>query len=117
MARAFRAQRLVVMFPSGRLARPTWRGLEEREWTTTLANLAQRYRAPVVPTHIRARNSWLYYLLYVLNDELKDMTLFRELLNKQGHSYRISIGPPMPAEGELDDATAAIRRYVLEELG
>ena len=117
MVRAFRAQRLIVMFPSGRLARPTWRGLEERQWTTTMANLAQRYRAPVVPVHISARNSWLYYLLYVLNDELKDMTLFRELLNKEQHRYRIRIGPPMAAEGELADATAAIRRYVLEELG
>ena len=116
MVRAFRAGRIIVMFPSGRLARPTVRGLQEREWTTTDANLAQRYGVPVLPAHIRARNSWLYYLLYVLNDELKDMTLFRELLNKEGQPYRIRVGAPMSAQGDVAEATAAIRRRVLEDL-
>tara|TARA_A100001037_G_scaffold304356_1_gene340856 strand:+ start:8032 stop:8829 length:798 start_codon:yes stop_codon:yes gene_type:complete len=116
MVRAFRAGRIIVMFPSGRLARPTVRGLQEREWTTTVANLAQRYGVPVLPAHIRARNSWLYYLLYVLNDELKDMTLFRELLNKEGQPYRIRVGAPMSAQGDVAEATAAIRRRVLEDL-
>ena len=99
MVRAFRSERLIVIFPSGRLARPTLRGLVERGWTPTAVNLAQKYRCPIVPMHIRGRNSWLYYLLYAINTELKDMTLFRELLNKTGQPYRIRIAEPFDPHG------------------
>ena len=116
MVRAFKNERLIVMFPSGRLARPSWRGLEERDWTTSLASLARKYQAPVVPLHIKAHNSWLYYLLYLLNTELRDMTLFRELLNKYQHPYRLTIGAPLQVAGDAHQETQRIRDKVLNEL-
>ena len=45
--------------------------------------LARRFSAPIVPLHIRARNSWLFYALSQLSHELRDITLFHELLNKE----------------------------------
>ena len=114
MVRAFREERLVVIFPSGRLARPSLTGLVEREWTSTAASLARKYACPIVPAHIKARNSWFYYLLYALNTELKDMTLFRELINKERWKYRIRFGPGIDASGGLDPAqlTAELRSFV-----
>ena len=55
-------------------------------------NLALKYDTPVIPMHVHGRNSWLYYLFYFLHEELRDMTLFRELFNKSGQTYRITIG-------------------------
>ncbi len=114
MVRAFRQDRLVVIFPSGRLARPSLKGLIEREWTTTAVNLARKYACPIVPAHLKARNSWLYYLLYAINTELKDMTLFRELINKERWKYRIRFGPEIDAGGSSDPArlTAEMRSFV-----
>ena len=114
MVRAFREDRLVVIFPSGRLARPSFRGLIEREWTPTAVGLARKYGCPIVPAHIKARNSWFYYLLYALNTELKDMTLFRELINKQRWKYRIRFAPGIDASGDSDSAqlTAELRSFV-----
>ncbi|MEZ5559921.1 MAG: 1-acyl-sn-glycerol-3-phosphate acyltransferase [Pseudomonadales bacterium] len=116
MARAFGESRLIVIFPSGRLARPTPTGLVEREWMPSAVNLAQRYGAPIVPMHIRARNSWLYYLFYLVDQELRDMTLFRELLNKRGHPYRIRVGEPFRPEGDARALTCALRRFVAEDM-
>ncbi len=116
LVRAFRDQKLVVMFPSGRLAKPTLKGLVEREWTTTAVNLAQKYACPIVPMHIVARNSFLYYLLYAINTELKDMTLFRELLNREGKHYRIQIGKSIEPLGDAIELTTAIRAFVAEEM-
>ena len=116
MARAFRGRKLVIMFPSGRLARPTWRGLVEREWVTTPVNLAQRYACPILPMHVQGRNSLLYYVLYAINTELKDMTLFRELLNKEGKRYRITIGRPIKPDGDSKRLTALIQQFVAEEM-
>ena len=114
LVRAFREDRLVVIFPSGRLARPTLKGLVEREWTATAVSLARKYACPMVPAHIKARNSWLYYLLYAINTELKDMTLFRELINKAGWKYRIRFAPGIDAGGSSDAAqlAAEMRSFV-----
>lgn len=116
MVRAFRDRKLVVIFPSGRLARPTLHGLVEREWVTAPVNLAQRYECPILPMHIVGRNSLLYYVLYAINTELKDMTLFRELLNKQGKRYRINIGEPIHPGGDAKRVTTMIRRFVAEDM-
>jgi putative hemolysin len=116
MVRAFRDDRLIVIFPSGRLARPTIRGLVERDWTPTAVNLAQKYGCPIVPMHIQGKNSWLYYFLYFVNTELKDMTLFRELLNKQGQRYRIKLAAPFRPEGDTHALTLALREFVTTEL-
>jgi len=116
MVRAFRGGKLVVIFPSGRLARPTLRGLVEREWVTAPVNLAQRYACPIVPMHIAGRNSLLYYLLYAINTELKDMTLFREVLNKAGKRYDIAIGKPIQPAGDIRRLTDRIQRFVANEM-
>lgn len=116
MVRAFRDDKLVVIFPSGRLARPTLRGLVEREWVTAPVNLAQRFGCPILPMHISGRNSLLYYLLYAINTELKDMTLFRELLNKEGKNYRIDIGQPIDPSGDVKRLTKMIRHFVADEM-
>lgn len=116
LVRAFREDRLIVIFPSGRLARPTARGLVERGWTPTAVNLAQKYQCPIVPMHVRSRNSWLYYLLYAISTELRDMTLFRELLNKTGQPYRIRIAEAFDPMGDARLITIALREFVADEM-
>lgn len=116
MVKAFREQRLVVIFPSGRLARPTLQGLVEREWEPSALSLAMKYRAPVTPMHISGHNSWLYYLFYAIHHELRDMTLFRELLNKRRQVYHLRIGDPFMPGGDPRELTRALRSFVTEHL-
>lgn len=116
MVQAFRQKRLVVIFPSGRLAQPTWRGLIERPWMPTAVSLAQKYGCPLVPIHLTGRNSWVYYLCYLLSTELRDMTLFRELLNKRGYPYRVRVGEAIHPEGDPKAVTDALRVFVTEQL-
>lgn len=114
--RAFRGQRVVVIFPSGRLARPTIRGLVEREWLPTAVSIAQKYQSPILPMYIEGRNSWLYYLLCLVNDELRDMTLFRELFNKRFQTYRVRLGEPFYADGDTKLITPALRAFVADDM-
>ncbi len=113
---AFRRERLVVIFPSGRLARPTLQGLRERPWQTTAVNLARKFYAPVIPMHILARNSLLFYCFWLIHEELRDITLFRELLNKEARVYDVSIGPAFSATDDAQAATAALCRIVTERM-
>ena len=123
MVRAFRDDRLVIIFPSGRLAQPTLLGLRERAWQTTAMNLAVKYSPPVVPMHIRGHNSVLYYLFYILHEELRDMTLFRELFNKSNARYQLTMGAAFDPRSMLtlygeDIAvmTEQLRRFVSESM-
>jgi putative hemolysin len=116
LAEAFRGERLIVIFPSGRLARPTLGGLQERGWHPSALSLAQKYGSPVIPMHVSARSSWLYYLFYLVNQELRDMTLFRELLNKRGHGYRIRIAEPFVPTGDPRELTLQLRTFVAEAM-
>ena len=113
---AFRQERLIVIFPSGRLAQPTIRGLVERPWQPTALNLAQKYGAPVLPMHIRGVNSALFYFFWFVNTELRDMALFRELLNKRGQKYRIRIGDAFEPAGEVKALTESLQAFVERDL-
>ena len=116
MLRAFRDERAIVIFASGRLARPTPIGLIEREWLASGVSLAQKYECPIVPMHITGHNSALYYLLWFLNTELKDMTLFRELLNKTNQRYHIRLGAPILSNEDATSLTPKIRSFVVSDL-
>lgn len=109
--RAFEAERCVVLFPSGRLAfMDENKTLTEQEWLPSVAIFARKYECPVVPVHIEMRNSWLYYWFWKINTELRDITLFHELLNKKGKTYKMTFGEPIPPGGLKGDPKVVAER-------
>ena len=116
IVRAIRDERAVVVFPSGRLAQPSIKGLKERPWQATALSFAHKYELPVVPIHIKGRNTAFYYATWYINTELKDMTLFRELLNKTGQPYRLKVGRPFQVEGDVQACTKQLQDWVLTDL-
>lgn len=119
--RAFDEGRCVIIFPSGRLGYLTFknlvtlRGLSEREWQSSMVGLADRYNAPIVPMRIDARNSAMFYAFSWLSNELRDVTMFHELLNKRGARYRVSIARPLTVDQLPEDnaeATSCLQDYV-----
>lgn len=114
--RALDAGRIGLIFPSGRLAKRQGLALCERPWMASAAMIARKFGVPVIPLHIRARNSALFYLLDAIHPTLRDVTLFNEVLNKAGQPYRITIGRPIdPAclPRGSDEAIAVLREAVL----
>jgi putative hemolysin len=116
---AMHDERCIVMFPAGKLAGLTLKGLVDKPWASTAASLARKYDAPIAPLHIQSRNSVLYYLFCMLNAELRDITLFHELLNKAGTRFALTFGPLMkPAQlpANARQASDYIRHIITQEL-
>jgi putative hemolysin len=114
-AATFDAERLLMIFPSGALAQMRNGKLTDEPWMPTAVSLARKNKAPVTPLHIAGRNSRLYYTFCGLNRELRDITLFRELLNKQGDKFHLTFGPQIPVEhlnGDPQAVTDKLRDYV-----
>ena len=117
---AFKAERCVVVFPAGRMAEWSWaaRALKERAWMPTAVSLARKFAAPIVPLGVDQRLSLAYYVAAHVSDEVKNMTVFHELLAKRGARYRLTFGPP-PALRDLppDEAAATdVLRAMCEDL-
>ncbi|GHA99659.1 lysophospholipid acyltransferase [Algimonas arctica] len=116
MRQAIKAEKCIVIFPSGRLARMSWRGLVDQPWETSAATVARKYKVPIIPLRIQARNSALYYCFSRLNAELRDITLFREMLNKKHRLFRLTFGEviaPDTLPDNANDSTARLRTTVL----
>ena len=104
---AFEAERCVVMFPAGRLARERNGVLTDPEWAPTAASMARKYDAPVIPMHVTGPYSRLFHLFDKVSQELRDVTLFHELLNKAGKPFGVDVGLPIPADRLDVDAAKA----------
>nr|WP_283255009.1 lysophospholipid acyltransferase family protein [Marivita sp. GX14005] len=114
--RALRDGRLGVIFPAGRLAKRRGTRLHERAWMPSAAMLARKFDLPVIPIHIRARNSALFYLFDAIHPTLRDITLFHETLNKDRQTYEIRIGEPISPKAlpeNSEDGITLLRRATL----
>ena len=113
---AFEAERCVVLFPAGRLARQDPSGqLTDPPWAATAASLARKYEAPIVPIHVAGPRSTLFHTFDRFSEELRDVTLFHEMLNKRGRKFQLVVGPVIaPSRLDIDaaKATFALKAYV-----
>ena len=116
---AFEAERCVVMFPAGRLAREKNGQVVDPEWAPTAASLARKYGAPVTPMHVTGPYSRLFHLFDKISPELRDVTLFHELLNKADKPFGVAVGQPIPPD-RLDvdaaKATQALKAFTEQTL-
>jgi putative hemolysin len=113
---AMEAERALVIFPSGRLARRGADGaLADPPWMSSALSIARKYEAAVVPLHLSGPWSTLFHLFNRFSQELRDITLFHELLNKRGREFSLIIGQPIAPETLDPDATTAtlaLKAYV-----
>jgi putative hemolysin len=78
-------------------------------------SLARKYAAPIVPVHLTGPRSNLFHLFDKRWKEMRDITLFHELLNKKGRRFWLIVGAPIDPEalpGDATEATEALKRYV-----
>lgn len=118
-SQAFSEEQCLVIFPSGRLAEKIDGDLVDKGWFPTAVSLARKNKAPVTPMHMRAANSNLYYTLSKLSGELRDITLFYELLNKQKDIFELTFGPEIQPEqlsGDPQAVTDQLKDYVENSL-
>jgi len=117
---AFERDRCVVVFPAGRLAtRDRSSVLSDPLWQPSAVSLARKYAAPVVPIHMIGPWSTLFHAFDRVSQELRDITLFHEMLNKRGKTFRLIVGQPIAPEAldaDAGAATAALKTYVEHHL-
>jgi len=117
---AMEAERALMIFPAGRLAMEDATGvLTDPPWMASAVSLARKYAAPIIPIHLTGPRSNLFHLFDKRWKEMRDITLFHELLNKKGRRFSLIVGAPIDPEslpGDAAEATEALKRYVERQL-
>lgn len=110
---AMEAERALMVFPSGRLAVRAPDGvLTDKPWMPTALSIAAKYDAPVVPMHVAGPWATLFHFFNRFSPELRDITLFHELLNKRGQRFDLTVGPPIPPGAVDGEHCEALKTYV-----
>ena len=112
---ALEARRALAIFPAGRIARLDRDGLSDPPWAQTPITLARRHQAPLVPVHVAGPASTLFRLFDKLSVELRDITLFHEMLNQTGRRFDLIFGPAIPPDA-LPDEIEVLKEYVERRL-
>ena len=74
----------VIIFPAGEVSRAGAKGIRDRNWLPGFIQLANTTRSPILPIHITAQNSALFYAISRISQPLSMLMLPREMLRFKG---------------------------------
>ncbi|CAI1616164.1 2-acyl-glycerophospho-ethanolamine acyltransferase [Serratia quinivorans] len=100
-------QGALILFPAGEVSRMSPKGIRDGHWHTGFLRLAAKARAPIVPIHISARNSNLFYFTSLVYRPLSTLLLVREMFQQQGGRIKIRVGGRIPFTNWHDGHTSA----------
>lgn len=87
----------VIFFPAGEVSRASLGGVKDSHWKSGFIKIAQRTFTPVLPVHIDARNSSLFYALSYIYKPLSAFLLGHELMRSRSNKpLAFKIGEIVP---------------------
>ncbi len=109
----------IILFPAGEVSRITPKGVRDGQWQNGFLKLAKKTRSPILPIHIKAKNSAWFYSLSTLYKPLGTMLLVQEMFNKKNQEIKFKVGAPIPysAFADLKESDAELcqrfRKHVI----
>lgn len=83
---------VLIFFPAGEVSRPTRTGIRDKKWHSGFIKLANKLRAPLLPMHIQAHNSLLFYASTLVSPTLSMLLLMQQMFRRQHSRLPIKIG-------------------------
>ncbi len=111
---ALRREECVIVFPAGEVSRMSPRGIRDGRWRRGFLRFARLADAPVLPVHVRARNSALFYGTSAMFKPAATALLAREMFARRQGQVRLRVGEAKRIEADADAATVMrdVRRAV-----
>ena len=86
----------VIIFPAGEVSRFGPSGIRDGRWHKGFLRLAARAKAPILPIHVRGRNSVSFYTASLLAKPLSTLMLIGEMFRRQNKPLKMTIGGLIP---------------------
>ncbi|UTA46660.1 lysophospholipid acyltransferase family protein [Simiduia sp. 21SJ11W-1] len=108
VVQALEAECAVIVFPAGEVSRASPLGIRDGRWQTGFLHFIRKTKASLLPVHIEAKNSALFYSLSMLYKPLSTLWLAREMFNKNHTDIHFTVGDPISVR-VLDSVQVADR--------
>lgn len=95
--RALENDEALIVFPAGEVSRMRAAGVRDATWSPGFVRLALKTGAPVVPVHIAAQNSPVFYGVSMLAKPLSSLLLPREMFGAARARIELQVGENVPA--------------------
>lgn len=82
---------VLIFFPAGEVSRPTRTGIRDKKWHPGFIKLAGKFRAPLLPVNIHARNSLLFYASTLLAPNLSMLLLMQQMFRRRHSRLPVKI--------------------------
>lgn len=94
------SEHAIIIFPSGEISRPSKKSfvIKEGKWRPGFYKIASKTYSPILPIHIKAKHSLLFYALSMLNKSISTAILPREVVNFKKKQVNVKIGNLIPYE-------------------
>lgn len=86
----------LIIFPAGEVSRLRPTGIKDTKWNSGFLRIASRAQAPILPMHIQARNSALFYGTSMLYKPLATMLLVKEMFKQNANTVKMTVGKMVP---------------------
>ncbi|WP_342321975.1 GNAT family N-acyltransferase [Kosakonia sp. BYX6] len=87
---------VLIFFPAGEVSRVTRKGIRDKSWHAGFIKLANKFRAPLLPTWIDAHNSALFYASAMVSETLPLLLLMQQMFRRRDSNLPIKIGQRIP---------------------
>lgn len=93
---ALEEEQAIIVFPAGEVSRARPTGVKDTAWRPGFLHFARKAKAPLLPIHIGAKNSFLFYGASMLYKPLGTALLAREMFNKRSRTIKFRVGELIP---------------------
>ncbi len=93
----------VIIFPAGEVSRLKPNGVKDSAWRGGFLRMATQAKAPIVPIHVKGRNSAIFYGASLLWKPLATLLLVKEMFKQRDGHIELKIGEPIPFESYRGD--------------
>ena len=87
----------VIIFPSGIVSRFNFiKGIRDSKWRSGFLNFASVTHSPILPIHIKAKNSFIFYFISIVAHKASTLWLVSEMFKHRNNTISIQIGDIVP---------------------
>lgn len=116
ISNALQNEECVIFFPAGEVSRLKYLTIIDKKWNKGPVYFAKKHNAPILPIHIKGKNSAFFYAVSIFNKYLSMLMLPSQLFYQRNKTIHFTVGNYIPSKnlGNLESnyITKLLRKHV-----
>ena len=100
---ALNKEQAVIVFPAGEVSRTSPTGIKDGRWRFGFINFARKTQSPILPVHVKGKNSALFYSMSIIAKPLSTALLSSEMFKQRDRTLKFTVGELIPCSEVKND--------------